>query len=105
MVTDLSAKTSPKGSELSHLIFIPASRKKYMSENIPYPFRQNSQFLYLSGSFDPESFIILCATPTEQMHTIFLSDPDPMSELWDGKESLKIHQLLRIIHNIEIVLE
>lgn len=48
------------------------------TENIPYPFRQNSNFLYLSGSYDPEALIILCATPTEQIHMMFLSDPDPM---------------------------
>lgn len=58
-----------------------------MTENIPYPYRQNSNFFYLSGSYDPEAFIVLCVTPKEQVHTLFLSDPDPMSDLWDGPKT------------------
>lgn len=76
MVLDWSANTGSRDS--SHLIFIPAARKKYMTENIPYPFRQNSNFLYLSGSFDPEALIILCVNGNEQMHMLFLADTDPM---------------------------
>ncbi|CAL8115251.1 unnamed protein product [Orchesella dallaii] len=76
-----------RGSEVNHLIVIPASPKKYMSENIPFPYRQNSNFLYLSGSYDPEAFIVLCVTGKEQLHTLFLSDPDPMSDLWDGPKT------------------
>ncbi|ODN03923.1 putative Xaa-Pro aminopeptidase 3 [Orchesella cincta] len=84
IVSELVAK---RGSEVNHLIVIPASSKKFMSENIPYPYRQNSNFLYLSGSYDHEAFLVLCVTGKEQLHTLFLSDPDPTSDLWDGPKT------------------
>lgn len=74
-------------SETSNVIVIPAASKKYMSENIPYPFRQSSNFLYFSGSYDQDAFIVLTATRNEQTHLYFLPDPDPMSELWDGPKT------------------
>jgi len=77
-----------RGEELSHLIIIPASSKKYMSESIPYPFRQNSNFFYLSGSYDPEALLVLAISSNgEQIHSMFLNDPDPVSDLWDGRKT------------------
>ena len=59
-----------------------------MTENIPYPFRQNSNFFYLSGSYDPEALLVLTVTNDgQQVHSMFLSDPDPLSDLWDGRKT------------------
>lgn len=87
IVSEILGKKAHQGSEISHLVVVPASPKRYMTENIPYPYRQNSNFFYLSGSYDPEAFIVLCITPKEQLHALFLNDPDPMAELWDGPKT------------------
>ncbi|CAG7825530.1 unnamed protein product [Allacma fusca] len=89
-VVNLATKVATKGEktkDLHHMIIIPASTKKYMSENIPYPFRQNSNFFYLSGSYDNDAFILLISSPNEQRHIMFLGDPDPVGDLWDGPKT------------------
>ena len=57
-----------------------------MTEKIPYIFRQNSDFLYLSGCLEPESCLILSTTDTPSQHrsTLFVREKDSHSELWDG---------------------
>lgn len=70
------------------MIIIPAASKKYMTENIPYPFRQDSNFYYLTGSCDPETLLVLTISKDgKQEHSLFLNDPDPMTDLWDGKKT------------------
>lgn len=80
----ISELVASRANDFNHLVVIPAAPKKYMTENIPYPYRQNSNFFYLSGSYDPGAFIVMCINGKEQTHALFLSDPDAMSELWDG---------------------
>jgi Xaa-Pro aminopeptidase len=86
MASNVLSRSS--GDEISHLIIVPGSTKKYMTENIPYPFRQNSNFFYLTGSYDPEALLVLTVTQEgNQVHPMFLSDPDPISELWVGRKT------------------
>lgn len=57
-----------------------------MSEKIPYFFRQNSDFLYLTGCMEPDSIFVLIAKTNESTFesVIFMRGKDPASELWDG---------------------
>lgn len=69
----------------SHLIIVPSSCKKYMTEKIPYTFRQNSDFLYLTGCMEPDCVLALTSHGNgTYQSTLFLRDKDPHSELWDG---------------------
>ncbi|EEZ97679.2 xaa-Pro aminopeptidase 3 isoform X1 [Tribolium castaneum] len=69
-----------------HLIVIPSATKQYMSDKIPYFFRQNTDFLYLTGCLEPDSCLILATTgaPSQHCSTLFLREKDDHSELWDG---------------------
>ncbi|XP_075226557.1 xaa-Pro aminopeptidase 3 isoform X2 [Lycorma delicatula] len=68
-----------------HLAVIPSAPKIYMTEKIPYVFRQNSDFLYLTGCMEPDSVLVLSGDSSENFKsTIFLRKRDPHSELWDG---------------------
>lgn len=57
-----------------------------MSEKIPYPFRQNSDYLYLSGSMEPDSCLVINGLQSSTNHTatLFVRNPDTHSEIWDG---------------------
>ncbi len=46
----------------------------------PFPFRQDSTFLYLTGCSEPDAALLL----TEQEQTLFLPPPDPDDPLWHG---------------------
>ncbi|XP_066998652.2 xaa-Pro aminopeptidase 3 [Anabrus simplex] len=66
------------------LVVIPSATKVYMTEKIPYVFRQNSDFLYLSGCMEPDSALILTGEGDSFKSTLFLRKNDSHSELWDG---------------------
>lgn len=56
-----------------------------MSDKIPYFFRQNSDFYYLTGCLEPESILILSANDTNTMKSIlFMRPKNNHDELWDG---------------------
>nr|CAD7568134.1 unnamed protein product [Timema californicum] len=69
----------------NHLVVIPSSSKLYMSEKIPYVFRQNTDFLYLSGCLEPGSALVLSGTGGgHHTSTLFVRQKDVHSEMWDG---------------------
>ncbi|XP_058444642.1 xaa-Pro aminopeptidase 3 [Malaya genurostris] len=68
-----------------HLIIIPSANKKYMSDKIPYVFRQNSDFLYLSGCLEPDSALTLeVDSEGNERSVLFVRPKDSHAELWDG---------------------
>lgn len=68
-----------------HTVVIPSASKKYMSDKIPYEFRQNSDFYYLTGCLEPESTLVMHIDESEAVQTVlFMRPKDKHSELWDG---------------------
>lgn len=56
-----------------------------MSNDIPYPFRQNSNFYYLSGFDEPSSILALEKRADGKEQTYLFCQPnDPNKEKWDG---------------------
>lgn len=69
----------------NHLIVIPAASKQYMSDKIPYVFRQNTEFLYLTGCLEPDCCVVLTINDNKHFSSIlFTRDKDDHAELWDG---------------------
>ncbi|KRT80604.1 Peptidase, partial [Oryctes borbonicus] len=83
-IVTYSSKNSKKAS--TYLIVIPSATKQYMSDKIPYIFRQNSDFLYLSGCLEPDSCLVLAAndSPSQHCATLFMREKDEHAETWDG---------------------
>ncbi|XP_033111853.1 xaa-Pro aminopeptidase 3-like [Anneissia japonica] len=84
-----SISRSASGSESKHhIVVVLSSEKKFMTDEIPYPFRQSTNFLYLSGFQEPDSALVLESLPGKvlQHHksVLFVPDRDPDRELWDG---------------------
>ena len=70
-----------------HTVVIPSANKKYMSDKIPYDFRQNSDFYYLTGCLEPESALVMHIggdSGDEVRSVMFMRPKDKHSELWDG---------------------
>ncbi|XP_022108080.1 probable Xaa-Pro aminopeptidase 3 isoform X1 [Acanthaster planci] len=78
--------SSASGSE--HVVVVLSADKKYMTDDIPYPFRQNTSFLYLTGFQEPDSALVLESilgrNLPEHKATLFVQQRDPERELWDG---------------------
>ena len=54
----------------------------YRQTDVPYLYRQDSCFYYLTGFEEPQSYLILKRNPPS--HILFVQDKDPKKEMWDG---------------------
>ncbi|XP_077302776.1 xaa-Pro aminopeptidase 3 [Arctopsyche grandis] len=70
-----------------HTVVVPSASKSYMSDHIPYIFRQNSDFYYLTGCLEPDSILIMTSLPDSEniyQTVLLLRGCDEHSEIWDG---------------------
>ena len=75
-----------KRMEQNSVAIIPAAREATRSNDTQYRYRQDSDFLYLTGFEEPESIAII--TPgREQKYTLFVRPRDPEREVWDGRRA------------------
>ena len=63
---------------------IPAAKEVTRSRDTDYPFRQNSDFLYLTGFLEPDAVLVLLPGRRQGQVLMFCRDRDPERELWDG---------------------
>jgi Xaa-Pro aminopeptidase len=69
------------------IAIIPSNMTTFMGPDVPHPFKQNSDFLYLTGFKEPNSVLVLSKTDKTDSgfkSTLFVRDKDPKKELWDG---------------------
>ncbi|KAJ1679661.1 aminopeptidase [Spiromyces aspiralis] len=62
----------------------------YMSPHVFYPFRQNSNFMYLTGFNEPSSAVVIEKkgnVSRSYMMTMFVQPKDANAEVWDGPRS------------------
>ncbi len=65
-----------------------ANRVPLRNSDVNYPFRQESNFYYLSGFEEPESFLVLSynpQAPKKYRSTLFVQPRDTKMELWEGE--------------------
>jgi len=68
------------------VVLFPSSSKTYMSGKIPYVFRQDTDFFYLTGCLEPDVLLVLVMPPgTEDYETyLFFPKNDKNVEMWEG---------------------
>ncbi|XP_004527376.1 probable Xaa-Pro aminopeptidase 3 [Ceratitis capitata] len=78
-------ESKDKTNKKENVVIIPSASKKYMSDKIPYIFRQNSDFYYLSGCLEPDSVLVMTINEKEDIKSmLFMRPKDKHAELWDG---------------------
>lgn len=55
------------------------------NRDVDYPFRQDSDFYYLTGFKEPEAVAVLVPGRSHGEFVLFCRDRDPVKEQWDGK--------------------
>ena len=72
-----------------HVIVIPGTNQKYMTKNIPYKFKQNTDLHYLTGFLEPDSCLVLVKSRgSDDFETIFFVPETSEEELvWRGPGS------------------
>ncbi|MCG6985189.1 MAG: Xaa-Pro aminopeptidase [Thiocapsa sp.] len=66
------------------LAIIPAGREVVRNRDVHYPFRQSSDFAYLTGFPEPEAFAVIAPRRKEGDFVLFCRSRDPEREQWEG---------------------
>jgi Xaa-Pro aminopeptidase len=69
------------------VIIVRAAVHKIRNNDAHYPYRQNSDFLYLSGFSEPEAMMVLLPDETGGHTVMFCRERDRLREMWDGYRS------------------
>ena len=64
-------------------VVVPAARERQRNRDCMYPFRQNSDFYYLSAFPEPDAVLLLLPGNSSEV-IVFCRPRDPQKELWDG---------------------
>jgi Xaa-Pro aminopeptidase len=74
-----------KRMEPDSIAVIPAANEVTRSYDSHYRFRQDSDFLYLTGFPEPEAVAVIAPSNTKNPFTLFVRPNDPLLETWNGK--------------------
>ncbi len=64
---------------------LPSASMQIRNRDVEYPFRQDSDFYYLSGFNEPESVIVLIPGRKQGEYVLFCRQRDPHKETWNGR--------------------
>ncbi len=67
------------------IALIPGASEKRRNRDIAYPFRQDSDFFYLTGFCEPDSLLVLVPGRAQGQEILFCRDRDARGELYDGE--------------------
>jgi len=65
-------------------ILVAAARMQPRNSDVEYPFRQNSDFYYLTGFDEPDAILLLLPGNEDGEYVLFCQDKDPLMEIWHG---------------------
>lgn len=65
-------------------VLLPGASLVTRSRDSDFPFRQNSDFYYLSGFEEPDALLLLLPGRSEGESVLFCQDRDPSLEAWTG---------------------
>ncbi|HEU5281564.1 MAG TPA: Xaa-Pro aminopeptidase [Gammaproteobacteria bacterium] len=68
----------------SGVVIIPAAQEVHRNSDAVYPYRQHSDFYYLTGFNEPEAVLVLAPGRPEGEFVLFNRVRDPEHEIWDG---------------------
>jgi Xaa-Pro aminopeptidase len=70
--------------EPDSIAIVPSARELTRNRDCDYPFRQDSDFFYLTGFAEPEAVLVLLPGRKHGQYVLFCRDRDPTMELWNG---------------------
>lgn len=66
------------------LVILRSATARVRNSDVLYPFRQDSDFLYLSGFREPDAMLVLLPEGKGGKSILFCRERDPAKEMWDG---------------------
>jgi Xaa-Pro aminopeptidase len=69
------------------IAIVPAAPIRHRNNDVEYPYRQDSDFFYLTGFREPEAVAVLIPGRPQAEYVLFVRDRDPEREIWDGRRA------------------
>lgn len=69
------------------IAILPGAEPRPRNRDTEYPFRQDSDFAYLTGFPEPEAVLVLAPGRREGEFVLFCRDRDADREIWDGRRA------------------
>ncbi|HET9679537.1 MAG TPA: Xaa-Pro aminopeptidase [Gammaproteobacteria bacterium] len=66
---------------------LPAAHEKIRNRDSHYAFRQDSDFLYLTGFNEPDAIAVLVPGRAAAEYILFCRERDPQAETWNGRRA------------------
>lgn len=66
------------------VVIVRAAARKIRNNDVHYPYRQDSDFLYLSGFSEPDAMLVLLPEDKGGLAIMFCRERDQHREMWDG---------------------
>src|SRR6202050_1221955 len=66
---------------------LPAAPVRHRNSDVEYPYRQDSDFHYLTGFSEPEAAAVLVPGRAQAEYILFVRERDPARESWDGRRA------------------
>ncbi len=66
------------------IALFPSNKESIMSNDVHYPYRQNSDLLYLCNFPEPETILVMVKSEEERKTILFVPPRDPEFEIWNG---------------------
>ena len=66
---------------------LPNASVSLRNRDVEYPFRPNSDFLYLTGFTEPDAVAVLVPDHPEHRYLLFVPPRDPDKEVWTGRRT------------------
>ena len=70
--------------EPDSIAIVPAAREQLRNRDVEFPFRQDSDFYYLSGFAEPDAVLVLLPGRKQAQYVMFCRERDKKMELWNG---------------------
>ncbi len=70
--------------EPNSIALLAAAPTRIRNNDADYPYRQNSDFYYLTGFTEPQALLALIPGRKQGETVLFCQEKDPLRELWDG---------------------
>lgn len=69
------------------IAILPAAPVHHRNSDVEHPYRQDSDFYYLTGFVEPEAVMVLVPGRAAAEYILFVRDRDPLRETWDGRRA------------------
>ncbi|MGI0116093.1 Xaa-Pro aminopeptidase [Zooshikella sp. RANM57] len=73
--------------EANSIAILPSAPLQPRNRDVEHPYRQDSDFYYLTGFTESESVLVLIPGRTHGEAVLFCQEKDPEKELWEGRRA------------------